>query len=151
MHPAFHAHPATAIPLVLLAAKGLGPWTREQPDRVKRLVDRMEEEGLVKRISCPEDKRGHLLELTPEGYEMRKRMWTVYAPAMDEAMKRIGGDFRRSNRLLSLIPQSLHMDRRHTCEGARRCLRPRAAAAVCASHGDARSPGAASQRNLHHT
>jgi hypothetical protein len=39
MHPAFHAHPDTAIPLVLLTAKELGPWTREQPDRVKRLVD----------------------------------------------------------------------------------------------------------------
>ena len=39
MHPAFHAHPDTAVPLVLLTAKGLGPWTREQPDRVKRLVD----------------------------------------------------------------------------------------------------------------
>ena len=60
------------------------------PYQLSRLVDRMEEEGLVKRISCPEDKRGHLLELTPEGYEMRRRMWTVYAPAMDEAMKRIG-------------------------------------------------------------
>lgn len=39
MHPAFHAHPETAIPLVLLTAKGLGPWTRGEPDRVKRLVD----------------------------------------------------------------------------------------------------------------
>lgn len=67
-----------AIPLFIL------------PYQLSRLVDRMEEEGLVKRIACPEDKRGHLLEPTPEGYEMRKRMWTVYAPAMDEAMKRIG-------------------------------------------------------------
>jgi len=67
-----------AIPLFIL------------PYQLSRLVDRMEEEGLVKRISGPEDKRGHLLELTPEGDEMSKRMWTVYAPAMDEAMKRIG-------------------------------------------------------------
>jgi DNA-binding MarR family transcriptional regulator len=67
-----------AIPLFIL------------PYQLSRLVDRMEEEGLVKRIACPEDKRGHLLEPTPEGYEMRKLMWTVYAPAMDEAMKRIG-------------------------------------------------------------
>jgi DNA-binding MarR family transcriptional regulator len=60
------------------------------PYQLSRLVDRMEEEGLVKRIACSEDKRGHLLEPTPEGYEMRKRMWAVYAPAMEEAMKRIG-------------------------------------------------------------
>jgi leucyl aminopeptidase len=39
MHPAFHSHPETAIPLVLATTKGLGPWTKDQPDRVKRLVD----------------------------------------------------------------------------------------------------------------
>jgi leucyl aminopeptidase len=39
MHPAFHAHPDTATPLILVTAKGLGPWTKGQPDRVKRLVD----------------------------------------------------------------------------------------------------------------
>lgn len=67
-----------AIPLFIL------------PYQLSRLVDRMEQDGLVRRIACPEDKRGHLLEPTPEGYEMRKRMWAVYAPAMDDAMKRIG-------------------------------------------------------------
>lgn len=39
MHPAFHAHPEAAIPLVLVTAKGVGPWTKGEPDRVKRLVD----------------------------------------------------------------------------------------------------------------
>jgi leucyl aminopeptidase len=39
MHPAFHNHPETAIPLVLLTSAGLGPWTQGQSDRVKRLVD----------------------------------------------------------------------------------------------------------------
>ncbi len=39
MHPAFHAHPDAATPMVLVTAKGLGPWTKSQPDRVKRLVD----------------------------------------------------------------------------------------------------------------
>lgn len=66
-----------AIPLFIL------------PYQLSRLVDRMEKEGLVKRIQCEEDKRGHLLEPTPKGYAMRKQMWTVYAPAMDDAMKRI--------------------------------------------------------------
>lgn len=67
-----------AIPLFIL------------PYQLSRLVDRMENEGLVRRIKCAEDKRGHLLEPTPKGYAMRKQMWTVYAPAMDDAMKRIG-------------------------------------------------------------
>ena len=39
MHPAFHAHPDAGTPIVLVTAKGLGPWTKAQPDRVKRLVD----------------------------------------------------------------------------------------------------------------
>ena len=69
-----------AIPLFIL------------PYQLSRLVDRMEEEGLVKRIACPDDKRGHLLEPTAKGLALRKQMWTVYAPAMDEAMKRIGDD-----------------------------------------------------------
>jgi len=66
-----------AIPLFIL------------PYQLSRLVDRMEREGLLKRIACPEDKRGHLLELTGKGLHVRKEMWDVYAPAMDEAMKRI--------------------------------------------------------------
>jgi len=66
-----------AIPLFIL------------PYQLSRLVDRMETDGLVKRILCKEDKRGHLLEPTPKGYALRKAMWAVYAPAMDEAMARI--------------------------------------------------------------
>jgi len=66
-----------AIPLFIL------------PYQLSRLVDRMEKEGLLRRIACPEDKRGHLLELTAKGFHVRKEMWGVYAPSMDEAMKRI--------------------------------------------------------------
>jgi DNA-binding MarR family transcriptional regulator len=66
-----------AIPLFIL------------PYQLSRLVDRMEKEGLVRRVDCPEDKRGHLLECTDAGYAMRKKMWNVYAPAMDAAMNKI--------------------------------------------------------------
>jgi DNA-binding MarR family transcriptional regulator len=66
-----------AIPLFIL------------PYQLSRLVDRMEADGLVKRIQCKEDKRGHQLEPTAKGFALRKAMWAVYAPAMDEAMKRI--------------------------------------------------------------
>ena len=66
-----------AIPLFIL------------PYQLSRLVDRMEKDGLVKRIACKEDKRGHLLEPTPKGFALRKAMWTVYAPAMDDALNRI--------------------------------------------------------------
>jgi leucyl aminopeptidase len=39
MHPSLLSRSATATPLVLLTAKALGPWTKEQPDNVKTLVD----------------------------------------------------------------------------------------------------------------
>jgi DNA-binding MarR family transcriptional regulator len=54
--------------------------------QLSRLVDRMEADGLLKRLDCPEDQRGHLLELTAKGRTLRKAMWTVYAPAMDAAL-----------------------------------------------------------------
>jgi DNA-binding MarR family transcriptional regulator len=66
-----------AIPLFIL------------PYQLSRLVDRMEANGLVKRILCKEDKRGHLLEPTAKGQALRKAMWAVYAPAMADAMKRL--------------------------------------------------------------
>ena len=66
-----------AIPLFIL------------PYQLSRLVDRMEAEGLVVRRECPEDQRGHLLDLTQKGRALRLKMWAVYAPAMDEAMGRL--------------------------------------------------------------
>jgi DNA-binding MarR family transcriptional regulator len=71
------------------------------PYQLSRLVDRMEAEGLVRRILCKEDKRGHLLEPTPKGYALRKAMWAVYAPAMDEAMK--GLDDKDALKLAELL------------------------------------------------
>lgn len=59
------------------------------PYQLSRLVDRMEKEELVSRIDCEEDKRGHLLELTVKGLALRRAMWAVYAPAMQQAMGRI--------------------------------------------------------------
>ncbi len=59
------------------------------PYQLSRLVDRMEKEGLIVRIDCEEDKRGHLLEPTDKGFAMRKQMWAVYGPAMQQAMRRI--------------------------------------------------------------
>ncbi|MEQ1783145.1 MAG: MarR family transcriptional regulator [Hyphomonadaceae bacterium] len=59
------------------------------PYQLSRLVDRMEKEELVTRIDCEEDRRGHLLEPTAKGLALRKQMWAVYAPAMQQAMRRI--------------------------------------------------------------
>jgi DNA-binding MarR family transcriptional regulator len=78
-----------AIPLFIL------------PYQLSRLVDRMTAEGLIKRIACKEDKRGHMLEPTAKGHALRKAMWAVYAPAMDEAMAKI--DDRDAAKLTELL------------------------------------------------
>lgn len=54
--------------------------------KLSRLVDRMEAEGLITRLACPYDARGHLLDLTPKGRDLRMAMWVVYGPAMVEVM-----------------------------------------------------------------
>jgi DNA-binding MarR family transcriptional regulator len=43
-----------------------------------RLVDRLEEAGLVLRERSEEDRRGAYAVLTETGREMRRRMWPVY-------------------------------------------------------------------------
>ena len=58
---------------VLLSTSGLS-----------RLVDRIERDGLVRRVSCPTDRRSFHVELTPEGAEMLERMWPVYARGIAE-------------------------------------------------------------------
>lgn len=88
-----------AIPLFIL------------PYQLSRLVDRMEKDGLVKRIACKEDKRGHLLEPTPKGFALRKAMWAVYAPAMDDALNRINDkEALELARLLNKLGGIEHVD-----------------------------------------
>lgn len=53
---------------------------------ISRLIDRMEQDGLVERSACPEDARGQLIHATPEGRKLRKAMWGVYGKAMREAL-----------------------------------------------------------------
>jgi DNA-binding MarR family transcriptional regulator len=51
---------------------------------LSRLLDRIEAAGLVKRVTCPGDRRSLHLELTGEGREMLDRMWPVYARGIAE-------------------------------------------------------------------
>ena len=51
---------------------------------LSRLIDRMVAAGLVKKATCPEDKRGHLLTLTEAGRKQRKATWPVYAKAVNK-------------------------------------------------------------------
>jgi DNA-binding MarR family transcriptional regulator len=49
-----------------------------------RLIDRLEDAGLVKRERSEEDRRGAFAVLTDDGKAMRRRMWPVYAKAIKE-------------------------------------------------------------------
>jgi DNA-binding MarR family transcriptional regulator len=50
---------------------------------LSRLLDRMEADGLVRRIPYPGDKRRQLVEITEEGRALQRRMWGVYGPAIN--------------------------------------------------------------------
>src|SRR3982074_135538 len=47
-----------------------------------RLVDRLVEEGLVRRKQCAVDKRGLFVEITETGRELQKKMWNAYSGAI---------------------------------------------------------------------
>jgi DNA-binding MarR family transcriptional regulator len=48
-----------------------------------RLVDRLEEAGLVTREASSEDGRGAHAALTPKGLAMRRKMWPVYRAGIE--------------------------------------------------------------------
>lgn len=49
-----------------------------------RLVDRLENAGLLRREPDPADRRGSFAVLTDEGAAMRERMWPIYARGIAE-------------------------------------------------------------------
>lgn len=51
---------------------------------MSRLVDRMAEAGYVERMVCPLDGRGQFVAITAGGRAMQKRMWDVYAAAIEK-------------------------------------------------------------------
>ncbi|WP_029040078.1 MarR family winged helix-turn-helix transcriptional regulator [Cucumibacter marinus] len=63
---------------------------------VSRLLQRMQDKGLVDRLPDDADGRGHWVAITQSGRAMRRAMWAVYGPAiarlvdgrMDEAGQR---------------------------------------------------------------
>lgn len=72
---------------------GLRPYEIERrvlitQSNISRLIDKLEERGLVERRACEEDGRGQHVVITTAGREMRRRMWPVYAKAIMEAVGR---------------------------------------------------------------
>jgi len=53
---------------------------------LSRLLERIAEAGYVRRQPCDDDGRGLLVEVTRDGRELRRRMWPVYASAINDAV-----------------------------------------------------------------
>ena len=54
---------------------------------LSRLLDRLENEGLIEREDCPDDARGQMLKLTRAGKALRAKMWPVYAAAIRDLVE----------------------------------------------------------------
>jgi len=50
---------------------------------LSRLVDRLENAGLVERQTCAEDARANWIVATEKGLALRERMWPIYAAAIE--------------------------------------------------------------------
>ncbi len=53
---------------------------------LSRLIDRIERAGYVERRTCEDDGRGQLIAITDTGKAIRRKMWPVYAKAIDSAI-----------------------------------------------------------------
>jgi DNA-binding MarR family transcriptional regulator len=55
---------------------------------LSRLLDRLEQEGLVKRQPCKEDGRGAVVTITAAGKALQKKMWPVYEQSIERHFAR---------------------------------------------------------------
>jgi DNA-binding MarR family transcriptional regulator len=51
---------------------------------LSRLIDRLEKAGLVQRQTFDQDGRGHWVVVTGDGRALQKRIWKVYAKAIED-------------------------------------------------------------------
>lgn len=71
--------------------RGLRPFELEREMlltqyNLSRLIDRMVRAGYVERRACADDGRGQLVVITAHGKDIRRRTWTVYGPAIQNAL-----------------------------------------------------------------
>lgn len=51
---------------------------------LSRLIDKLEQEQLLKRTSCVNDARANIVKITAKGMQTKRNMWPVYAAAINE-------------------------------------------------------------------
>lgn len=79
-----------------------------------RLIDRLERDGLVERRSCPTDRRGNLVALTPEGETAFRRAGRVHLRGIDEhvGLRLTGDEMAELRRILTKLADSVAGDTR---------------------------------------
>lgn len=73
-----------------------------------RLVDRLVRDGLVERASCPEDARGTLAVLTPQGLETLRDAWPTHLRGVAEHVSRLSAEevVTLTTLLTKLVPEA---------------------------------------------
>lgn len=71
--------------------EGLRPFELERAMllaqyNLSRLIDRIERAGYLERRACEDDGRGHIVAITERGKAIRRKMWPVYATAIETAV-----------------------------------------------------------------
>jgi DNA-binding MarR family transcriptional regulator len=83
---------------------------------LSRLIDRIEEAGLVARRPCPGDRRAIHVELTEKGEKMLDEMWCVYARGITEHfLPAVGEEACTMRQVMESVADSV---RRPTGDGA---------------------------------
>lgn len=59
---------------------------KDQPN-ITRILDKLEEKGLIRREANPEDRRGFLVFLTESGSSLREKAVTIVRATLSEALK----------------------------------------------------------------
>jgi DNA-binding MarR family transcriptional regulator len=84
-----------------LRVKDLADEVVLSPTAMSRFIDRVADAGFVRREPHPEDRRALQIALTPQGEELLRRMWPVYARGIERHFAAVAG--RSAPRLRSLF------------------------------------------------
>ncbi|VAW19140.1 hypothetical protein MNBD_ALPHA11-1696 [hydrothermal vent metagenome] len=78
---------------------------------LSRLIERIEKAGFLQRQSCTDDGRGQILIITQSGKIIRKKIWSVYGNALQQA---IGNNLCHEDKeqLLQLLVQLKQTDQK---------------------------------------
>jgi len=96
--------------------EGLRPFEMERAMllaqyNLSRLIDRIERSGYLERRACAGDGRGQIIVITERGKAIRRKMWPVYAHAIEAAVGKVlsAKQAEALDELLGLLIQS-HRD-----------------------------------------